>query len=149
MSDYLAQSCCPFFFFFCLYTVADSTQFHIQSVDVISATSEDFPGPCATVFPTTADRSFHDHTVQGQASCWVPQISGLWNRCVDLCIQGSWLEAQMYLCNCCEALAETHCQAAFNLSLSYSFHQSLYHKSLFLKAQLKLYPHFLNANPEK
>ena len=37
----------------------------------------------------------------------------------------------------------------FNLSATYSFHKSLYHKSLFLKLQLKLYPQFRKANPKK
>ena len=37
----------------------------------------------------------------------------------------------------------------FNLSPTYSFHQSLHHKSLFLKPQLKFFPQFRNANPEK
>ena len=37
----------------------------------------------------------------------------------------------------------------FSLSRSYSFHISLYHKSLFLEPQPKLYPSFRNANPEK
>ena len=38
-----------------------------------------------------------------------------------------------------------------NVSLppSYSFHELLYHKSLFLKPQLKFYPQFRNANPKK
>ena len=37
----------------------------------------------------------------------------------------------------------------FGLSPSYWFHKSLYHTSLFLKLQLKLYPPFRNANPEE
>ena len=37
----------------------------------------------------------------------------------------------------------------FNRSPGYSFHRSLYRKSLFLKPQLRLYPQFRNANPEK
>ena len=37
----------------------------------------------------------------------------------------------------------------FDLFPSYSFHKSLYYKSLFLKPQPKFYPQFRNANPEK
>ena len=40
----------------------------------------------------------------------------------------------------------------FSLSPTYSFHKSLYHKSFFLfflKPQLKFYPQFRNARPEK
>ena len=37
----------------------------------------------------------------------------------------------------------------FTLSPSYSFHKSLYHKSLFLKPQLKPHPQFRNAKSEK
>ena len=37
----------------------------------------------------------------------------------------------------------------FNLSPIYSFHKSLYHKTLFLKPQLDSYPKSQNANPEK
>ena len=37
----------------------------------------------------------------------------------------------------------------FNLSPSYSFHKSLYHKSFLLKPQLKFYPQFRNAKPAK
>ena len=37
----------------------------------------------------------------------------------------------------------------FSLFPGYSFHRSLYHKSLFLKPHPKLYPQFRNANPEK
>ena len=36
----------------------------------------------------------------------------------------------------------------FSLPPSYSFHKSLYYKSLFLKPKLKLYPQFRNAKPE-
>ena len=50
-----------------LCTVADAAQLHLQSVDVVCATSKDFPGPVAVVFPAAADRGVHDHTVQGQA----------------------------------------------------------------------------------
>ena len=37
----------------------------------------------------------------------------------------------------------------FNLSPNYSFHKSLYRKSLFPKPQLKFYPQFRNVNQEK
>ena len=37
----------------------------------------------------------------------------------------------------------------FNLAPSYSFRKSLCRKSVFLKPQLRLYPHFRNANTEK
>ena len=37
----------------------------------------------------------------------------------------------------------------FNLSPCYSFHKSSYHKSLFLNPQLKFYPQFQNAKPDK
>ena len=37
----------------------------------------------------------------------------------------------------------------FNLSPSHSFHKSLDHKSFLLKPQLKFYPQFRNAKPEK
>ena len=40
-------------------------------------------------------------------------------------------------------------KTSFGLSPSYSFHRALYHKSLFLKPQLKSYAQFLNANPTK
>ena len=36
----------------------------------------------------------------------------------------------------------------FNLSPSHSLHKSSYHKSLFPKPQLRLYPQFRNASPE-
>ena len=50
-----------------LGTVADAAQLHLQSVDVVCATSKDFPGPIAVVFPAAADRGVHNHAVQGQA----------------------------------------------------------------------------------
>ena len=37
----------------------------------------------------------------------------------------------------------------FSLCPCYPFHKSLYHRYLFLKPQLKFYPQFRNANPEK
>ena len=72
----------------------------------------------------------------------------------------SLMSIQHFLCrSLCGALSPVNNKGWYlgwkkiNLSPSYSFHKChsfhICHRSLFLKPQLKLYPQFRNANPEK
>ena len=54
----------------------------------------------------------------------------------------------------CFELSQQQCTTSglntnFSLSSSYLFHKSLHHKSFLMKPQLKFYPQFRNAKPEK
>ena len=84
-------------------------------------------------------------------------------RCPLECLTGGSPMPQMLsISKACHKMVDSWCfepsrpqritsglKTNFNLSPRYSFHKSMYHKTLFLKPQLKLYPQFRNPNQQE